>query len=150
MRWNALISFSLISKNDKLFRLSLFFSLIFHRDESSFLIASLFFELIRINREFAHFKEKMISKFSAFEKKLIKIATNVIQLSIVFDELKKAIKVLKNCLLTMKKLIKNERMFVLLSEINSERKMFVFRAKIVDERIVTIENNHENQKSKSL
>ena len=55
-----------------------FFFLSFHRDESSFLIAFFFLELIRINREFAQFKKKMISKVFAFAKKIIKIATNVI------------------------------------------------------------------------
>ena len=86
-----------------------FFSFFFHRNESSSLIAFLFFELIRINKEFAHFKEKMYSNFFVFEKKITKIATNVTQFSIVFDDLKRAIKVLKSRLLTMKKLIKNEK-----------------------------------------
>ena len=82
--------------------------LFFHRNESSFLIAFLFLELICINRKFAQFKKKIYSKFFAFEKKKIKVATNVIQLSIAFNDLKKAIKVLKNRLLTMKKLIKKK------------------------------------------
>ena len=125
-----------------------FFSLSFYRDESSSLIAFFSFELIRINREFAHFKEKMYSSLSAFEKKIAKIATNVTQFSIVFDDLRKAMRVLKNRLLTMKKLIKEERVFALFSEIDSERKVFVFRAEIVDEKIVTIESDHENQKNK--
>ena len=47
--------------------------LFFHRDESSSLIAFLFFELIRINRKSAHFKEKMYLNFSAFEKKLSRL-----------------------------------------------------------------------------
>ena len=100
--------------------------LFFHRDESSFLIAFLFLELIRINKEFAHFKKKMFSKFSAFEKKVIKIATNVTQLSIVFDALKRTIKMLKNRLLKMKKLIKSEKMLTFFSEINSEKKNVSF------------------------
>ena len=82
----------------------------FHRNETSSQIASLFLELIRINRNFAQFKKKMHSKVFDFAKKIIKIATNVIQLSIVFDDLKRAMRMLKNRLLTMKKLIKNERM----------------------------------------
>ena len=120
----------------------------FHRDESSSLIVFLFFELIRINREFAQFKKEMFSKVFAFAKKIVKIATNVIQFSIVFDDLKRIMKVLKNRLLTMKKLIKKERVFVLFFEIDSERKVFVFCAEIADERIVTIESNHEDQKDK--
>ena len=119
-----------------------------HRNESSSLIAFLSLELICINRKFAHFKEKMYSNFSAFEKKIAKIATNVIQLSIVFDDLKRTMKMLKNRLLTMKKLIKKERMSALFSEIDSERKMFVFRVEIADERVITIESDHENQKNK--
>ena len=122
--------------------------LFFHRNKSSFLIAFFFFELIRINRKFAHFKEKMYSNFSVFEKKIAKIATNVTQFSIVFDDLKRAMKMLKDRLLTTKKLIKDERMLTLFSEIKSERKVFVFRAEIADERIVTIESDHENQKDK--
>ena len=124
------------------------FSLFFHRDESSFLIVFLFFELIRINRKFAHFKKKMFSKFSVFEKNIIKIATNVTQLSIVFDNLKKTMKMLKNRLFTMKKLIRNKRMLTLFSEINSERKIFVSFAEIADERVITIDSDHENQKDK--
>ena len=92
----------------------------------------------------------MFSKVFAFAKKIVKIATNVIQLSIVFDDLKKTMKVLKNRLLTMKKLIKNERMMTLFSKINSERKAFVSFAEIADEKIVTIENDHENQKDKFI
>ena len=118
--------------------------------DSTSLIASLFFELIRINRELAHFKEKMYSNLFAFEKKIVKIAENVTQLSIVFENLRKTIRVLKNRLLTMKKLIKNERMLTLFSKINSERKAFVFRAEIADERIITIESDHENQKDKFI
>ena len=57
-------------------------------------------------------------------------------------------KLLKNRLLTMKKLIKDEKAFAFFSEINSERKVFIFRAKIADEKIVTIESNHKNQKDK--
>ena len=131
--------------------LSLFvvFSLLsFHRNESSFLIAFLSFELIRINRKLAHFKEKMYSNLSAFEKKITKIATNVIQFSIVFDDLRKAMKVLKNRLLTMKKLIKDKRVLTFSSEINSEREAFAFFAEIANERIITIESDHENQKNK--
>ena len=124
------------------------FFFFFHRNDSSTLIAFLFFELIRINKNFAQFKKKMFSKVSAFAKKIIKIAKNVIQLSIVFDDLKKAIKVLKNRLLTMKKLIKNERMMILFSKINSERKTFVSFVEIADERVITIESDHENQKDK--
>ena len=120
----------------------------FHRNELSFLIAFLSFELIRINKKLAHFKEKMYSNFSAFEKKIAKIATNVTQFSIVFDDLKRAMRMLKNRLLTMKKLIKNERMMTFFSEINSKRKAFVSFAEIADEKVVTIESNHENQKDK--
>ena len=82
--------------------------------------------------------------------KIVKIATNVIQLSIVFDDLKKIMKMLKNRLLTMKKLIKNERMMILFSKINSERKAFAFFAEIVDEKVVTIESDYENQKDKFI
>ena len=57
-------------------------------------------------------------------------------------------KMLKNRLLTMKKLIKDERVLTFFSEINSEREMFVFRVEIVDERIITIESDYENQKNK--
>ena len=120
----------------------------FHKDDSSTLIAFLFFELIRINRKFAQFKKKMYSKVFAFTKKIVKIATNVIQFSIVFDDLKKAMKVLKNQLLTMKKLIKSERVMTLFSKINSEREAFVSFAEIADERVITIESDHENQKDK--
>ena len=126
------------------------FSFFFHKDETSTLIAFLFFELIRINRNLAKFKKKMYSKVSAFAKKIIKIAKNVIQFSIVFDDLKKAMKVLKNRLLTMKNLIKNERMMTLFSKINSEKRAFVSFAEIADEKIVTIENDHENQKNKFI
>ena len=125
-----------------------FFSFSFHKDDSTFLIAFLFFELIRINRNLARFKKKMYSNVSAFAKKIVKIAKSVIQLSIVFDDLRKAMKMLKNRLLTMKKLIKNERMMTLFSEINSEKKAFVSFAEIADERIITIESDHENQKDK--
>ena len=142
----SFVNFS--SKRQILSFFVVFFSLSFHRDESSFLIASLSFELIRINKEFAHFKKKMFSKFPAFEKKVVKIATNVIQLSIVFDDLRKTMKVLKNQLLTMKKLIKNERMLTFFSEINSERKAFASFAEIADKRVITIESDHENQKDK--
>ena len=82
--------------------------------------------------------------------KIVKIATNVIQLSIVFDDLKKIMKMLKNRLLTMKKLIKNERMMTLSSKINSEKKAFVSFAEIADEKVVTIESDHENQKNKFI
>ena len=51
---------------------------------------------------------------------------------------------LKNRLLTIKKLIKKERVFVFFFEIDSEKEMFAFRAEIADERIVTIEKDHEN------
>ena len=127
-----------------------FSSFSFHKNETSFQIAFLFFELIRINRNLAQFKKKMFSKVFSFAKKIIKIAKNVIQLSIVCDDLRKAMKVLKNRLLTTKKLIKNERMMTLFSKINSERKAFVSFAEIVDERIVTIESDHENQKDKFI
>ena len=126
------------------------FSFFFHRNETSFQIAFLSLELIRINRNLAQFKKKMHSKVSDLAKKIIKIATNVTQLSIVFDDLKKAMKMLKNRLLTMKKLIKNERMMTLSSKINSERKTFVSFVEIADERIFTIENNHKNQKNKFI
>ena len=122
----------------------------FHRNDTSTLIAFLFFELIRINRNLAKFKKKMYSKVSALAKKIVKIAKNVIQLSIVFDDLKKAMKMLKNRLLTMKNLIRNERMMTLFSKINSERKAFVSFAEIADERVVTIESDHENQKNKFI
>ena len=125
-------------------------SFFFHRNETSTLIAFLFLELIRINRNFAKFKKKMYSKVSAFAKKIVKVAKNVIQFSIVFDDLKKAMRMLKNRLLTMKNLIKNERMMTLFSKINSEREAFVFFAEIADERIVTIESDHENQKDKFI
>ena len=92
----------------------------------------------------------MFSKVLSFAKKIIKFAKNVIQLSIVFDDLRKTMKVLKNRLLTTKKLIKNEKMMIFFSKINSERKAFVSFAKIVDERIVTIESDHENQKNKFI
>ena len=127
-----------------------FFSLSFHRDETLFQIAFLFFELICINRDFAQFKKKMHSKVFDLAKKIVKVATNVTQFSIVFDDLRKAMKMLKNRLLTMKKLIKNEKMMTLFSKINSERKAFVFFAEIADERVVTIENDHENQKNKFI
>ena len=126
------------------------FSFSFHRDETSSQIAFLSFELIRINRNFAQFKKKMFSKVSSFSKKIIKVAKNVIQLSIVFDDLRKAMKMLKNRLLTMKKLMKSERVMTFSSKINSERKAFVSFAEIVDERIVTIESDHENQKNKFI
>ena len=116
----------------------------FYKNDSSTLIAFLSFELICINRKFAQFKKKMYSKISAFAKKIVKIATNVTQLSIVFVDLKKAMKMLKNRLLTMKKLIRNERMMTLFSKINSEKRAFVSFAEIADERIITIENDHEN------
>ena len=90
----------------------------------------------------------MYSNVSAFAKKIIKIAKNVTQLSIVFDDLKRAMRVLKNRLLTMKKLMKNEKMLTFFSKIDSERKAFVSFAEIADERIITIENDHENQKDK--
>ena len=125
-----------------------FFS--FHKNDSSTLIAFLSFELIRINKKLAQFKKKMYSKISAFAKKIIKVATNVIQLSIVFDDLKKAMKMLKNRLLTMKKLMKNERMMTFFSKINSEREAFVSLTEIADERIITIESDHENQKDKFI
>ena len=127
-----------------------FFSFSFHKNETSTLIAFLFFELIRINRNLAKFKKKMYSKVFAFAKKIVKIAKNVIQFSIVFDDLKKAMKMLKNRLLTMKNLIKNEKMMIFSSKINSERKAFVSFVEIADERIVTIENDHENQKNKFI
>ena len=130
------------------FVVSSFFS--FYRNDSTFLIASLIFELIRINRELAHFKEKMYLIFFAFEKKIVKVAKNVIQLSIVFDDLRKAMKMLKDRLLTMKKLIKNERMLTLSSKINSEKEAFIFRVEIVNEKVITIENDHENQKDKFI
>ena len=123
-----------------------FFS--FYKNDSSTLIAFLFFELIRINRNFAQFKKKMFSKVFSFAKKIIKIAKNVTQLSIVFDDLKKTMKVLKNRLLTMKKLTKNEKVMSLFSKINSERKTFVSFAEIADEKVITIESDHENQKNK--
>ena len=122
----------------------------FHRDETSTLIASLFLELIRINRDLAKFKKKMYSKVSALAKKIVKIAKNVTQLSIVFDDLRRAMKVLKDRLLTMKNLIRDERMMTLSSKINSERKAFVSFAEIADERVVTIESDHENQKDKFI
>ena len=125
-----------------------FFS--FHRNNTSTLIAFLSFELIRINKNLAKFKKKMYSKVSAFAKKIVKIAKNVIQLSIVFDDLRKTIRVLKDRLLTMKNLIRNEKMMTLFSKINSERKAFASFAEIVDKRIVTIENDHENQKNKFI
>ena len=129
------------NKQQILFTFVVFFSFFFHRNETSSQIAFLFFELIRINRNFAKFKKKMYSKVSAFAKKIIKIAKNVIQFSIVFDDLKKTMKMLKNRLLTMKNLIKSEKMMTLFSKINSE---------IADEKIVTIENDHENQKNKFI
>ena len=125
-----------------------FFLFSFHRNETSSQIASLFLELIRINRNLAQFKKKMHSKVFDLAKKIVKIATNVIQLSIAFDDLRKTMKMLKNRLLTMKKLIKNERMMTLFSKINSERKAFVSFAEIADERVFTIESDHENQKNK--
>ena len=123
------------------FVVSFFF--FFYKNESSFLIVFFSFELIRINRKFAQFKKKMFSKVSAFAKKIFKIATNVTQFSIVFDDLRKAIKVLKNRLLMIKKLIK-KKVFALFFEIDSERKMFIFRAEIADKKVITIESNHEN------
>ena len=122
--------------------------LFFHRDETSFQIAFLSLELSRINRNLAQFKKKMHSKVFDLARKIIKVATNVTQFSIVFDDLKKAMRMLKNRLLTMKKLIKNERMMTLFSKIDSERKAFAFFAEIADERVFTIENDHENQKDK--
>ena len=153
MMFNALkrFDFSFVDFNNKrqIFSSFVVFSFLsFHKNESSFLIASLFFELIQINSEFAHFKMKMFSKFSAFEKKVIKIATNVIQLSIVFDDLKKAMKMLKNRLLTMKKLIRDKKVLIFFSEIKSERKVFISFVEIADKRVITIESNHENQKNK--
>ena len=41
----------------------------FHKDDSTSLIAFLFFELIRINRDFAHFKKKCIRMFLLSRKK---------------------------------------------------------------------------------
>ena len=90
----------------------------------------------------------MHSKVFDFAKKLIKVATNVIQLSIVFDDLKRAMKMLKNRLLTMKKLIKSEKVMTFSSKINNERKAFVSFAEIADEKVFTIENDHKNQKDK--
>ena len=126
------------------------FSFFFHKDDSTFLIAFLSFELIRINRNLARFKEKMYSNVFAFAKKIVKIAKNVIQFSIVFDDLRKTMKVLKNRLLTMKKLMKNEKMLTFFSKIDSERKAFVSFAEIADEKIITIENDYENQKDKFI
>ena len=100
------------------------------------------------SQKFRTIQKKMHSKVSDLAKKIIKITTNVTQLSIVFDDLKKAMKMLKNRLLTMKKLIRSEKMMILFSKINSERKAFVFFAEIADEKIITIESDHENQKDK--
>ena len=139
-----------LNKRQILSTFVVFSSFSFHRDETSTLIASLSFELIRINKNFAKFKKKMYSKVSAFAKKIVKVAKNVIQLSIAFDDLRKAMKMLKNRLLTMKKLMKSERVMTFSSKINSERKAFVSFAEIADERIVTIESDHENQKDKFI
>ena len=122
--------------------------LFFHKNKSSSLIASLFFALIYINKKFAHFKEKKYSNLFAFEKKIVKVATNVIQLLIVFDDLRKAMKMLKNRLLTMKKLIKSEKVLTFFSKINKKREAFVSFAEIADEKVITIESDHENQKNK--
>ena len=143
-------SFVDFSKRQILSTFVVFSFLSFHRNDSTSLIAFLFFELIRINRNFARFKEKMYSNVFAFAKKIIKIAKNVIQLSIVFNDLRKAMKMLKNRLLTMKKLMKSERMLIFFSKIDSKKKAFVSFAEIADERIITIENNHENQKNKFI
>ena len=48
----------------------------------------------------------------------------------------------------MKKLIKNKRLITFFSKINSERKAFASFVEIADKRIITIENNYENQKDK--
>ena len=48
----------------------------------------------------------------------------------------------------MKKLIKSDRMMTLFSKINSEREAFVFFAEIADEKVITIESDHENQKDR--
>ena len=45
------------------------FSFSFHQNDSSFLIAFLFFELIRINRKLAQFKKKCFRKFLSSRKK---------------------------------------------------------------------------------
>ena len=134
-------SFADLSKRQVLSTFVVFFFFSFHRDETSTLIAFLFFELIRINRDLAKFKKKMYSKVSAFAKKIVKVAKNVIQFSIVFDDLRRAMRMLKDRLLTMKNLIRNKRVMILFSKINSE---------IADERVVTIENDHENQKDKFI
>ena len=143
-------SFVDFSKRQILSTFVVFSSFSFHRDETSSQIAFLFLELIRINRNLAQFKKKMFSKIFSFAKKIIKFAKNVIQFSIVFDDLKRAMKMLKNRLLTTKKLIRDERVMTLFSKINSERKAFVSFAEIADERIVTIESDHENQKDKFI
>ena len=141
-------SFVNFSKRQILSSFVVFSFLFFHRNDSASLIAFLSFESIRINRNLAQFKKNMYSKVFVFAKKIVKIAINVIQLSIVFDDLKKAIKMLKNRLLTMKKLIKSEKVMTFFSKINSERKTFVSFSEIADERVITIENDHENQKNK--
>ena len=141
-------SFVDFNKRQILSTFVVFFFFSFHRNETSFQIAFLFFELIRINRNLAQFKKKMYSKVFSFAKKIIKVVKNVTQFSIVFDDLRKAMKMLKNRLLTTKKLIKSEKMMTLSSKINSVREAFVSFAEIVDERIITIENDHENQKDK--
>ena len=141
-------SFVDLNKRQALSSFVVSFSFSFHRNETSSQIASLFLELIRINRNLAQFKKKMHSKISDLAKKIVKIATNVIQLSIVFDDLRRAMKMLKNRLLTMKKLIKSERMMIFSSKINSEKKAFVSFAEIADEKVFTIESDHENQKNK--
>ena len=141
-------SFVDFNKRQILSSFVVFSSFSFHRNETSSQIASLSFELIRINRDFAQFKKKMHSKVFDLAKKIVKIATNVIQLSIAFDDLRKTMKMLKNRLLTMKKLIKNERMMTFFSKINSVKKAFVSFAEIADEKVFTVENDHENQKDK--
>ena len=84
------------NKRQILLTFVVFSSFFFYKDDTSTLIAFLFFELIRINRNLAKFKKKMYSKVSAFAKKIVKVAKNVIQLSIVFDDLKRAMRMLKD------------------------------------------------------
>ena len=48
------------------------------------------------------------------------------------------------------KLIRDERVMTLFSKINSEREAFASRAEIADERVITIESDHENQKDKFI
>ena len=120
----------------------------FHRDETSSQIASLSLELIRTNRDLAQFKEEMHSEVPDLAKKVAKVAANATQLSAAFDDLRRAMGVLKDRLLAVKKLIRGGRVVAPSPEIGSGRGAFAPLAEAAGGRVPTVESDHEDQEGK--